>query len=188
MVQLDGNTVTVLDRAGFERSQIVAKRVYVPQEGTYFRKDNPALLLDPVSVGLAFGPGQPDDTRQVYYPEKTVLAFFSDLGGNTERAMGNVCGDAKNKPKYDPQEFGLTVAPRQLKRVVVCEMSYVPDVRAEQNHEERVVRVRLEEIENGGSSTCQNPQTVQCYVRSNPNPKALPYGCEWCLQSCEAVP
>jgi hypothetical protein len=186
-VRRDGSRVTVLDRAGWERSQIVAQRVYKPENGSYFRQDDPTKLLEPVAVGLAFGTGQPDNTRQVYYPEKTVLAFFVNLGPDTERAMTNVCGDAKGRPKYYPEDFGLTVPARQLEQVVVCELAYVPNVQAEQNHETQTVTVQGGRGHQRRISHLSRSHRAPLHRRGSPNPDALPYGCEWCLQECVAV-
>ncbi|HSJ53857.1 MAG TPA: hypothetical protein VLC52_08910, partial [Anaerolineae bacterium] len=192
-VERDGGTVTVKDRAGFERSQIVVRRVYNPDPdtGSYLVPLAPGsdryVLRPPDEVGLAFGPGRPEDTREVYYPEKTVLAFFTDLGPNTERAMSYTC-QGKGRNDYEPVNFGLELPLSQLDSVTVCEMRYVPDDEAERAHETRTVGVRVVEIPEGGSGNCSQATSLVCTVVSSPNPNALPFGCEWCLYNCTPAP
>jgi len=191
-VERNGGTVIVKDRAGFERSQIVVRRVYTPDPstGSYLVPLEPGsdryVLRSPDTVGLAFGPGRPEATREVYYPEKTVLAFFTDLGGNTDRAMSYTC-QGKGRSDYEPVNFGLELPLSRLDRVNVCEMRYVPDDEAERNHETRRVRVNVVEIPEGESRGCSQARTLDCFVDAAPNPNALPYGCEWCLYGCSPV-
>lgn len=186
-VSLNGSRVVVNDRAGFERSQLVVRKIYTPKSGTYFQKDRPNLLVPPDEVSIQFGPGRPDNTLQVYYPEKTVLAFFTQLGTDTDAALGNTCAaSGKGKPQYHPEDFGLALPVSRLQQTVVCEIIYEPDVLAEQNHEDRTVWVKVVEVEKGGSNDCSLARPLACTVRAQPNPSALPYGCEWCLLNCVA--
>lgn len=192
-VARNGATVTVVDRAGFERSQIVARRVYTPDPatGSYLvpapQDPNKLVLREPDRVGLGFGPGRPDDTREVYYPEKTVLAFFLDLGGNSKRALSSQC-QGKDTRDYHPEQFGLTLPLKDLKEVVVCELGYIPDIGGEQNHDPQRVRAKVVEVPEGGSRSCELARSLECVVHAAPDPRALPYGCEWCIQECHAIP
>jgi len=192
-VQRDGATVIVKDRAGFERSQIVVRRAYTPDPntGSYLVPVEPGsdryVLRRPDEVGLAFGPGRPEATREVYYPEKTVLAFFTDLGNNAERAMSYTC-QGKGRNDYEPINFGLELPLSRLDRVNVCEMRYIPDDEAERNHETRRVGVKVVEIPEGESRDCSQAVSLECFVDAAPNPNALPYGCEWCLYGCTPIP
>jgi hypothetical protein len=195
-VERNGATVTVKDRAGFERSQIVVYRRYTPKEGSYFQpytvpevEPGPSrLLVEPDEVGLTFGPARPDEIRQVYYPEKTVLAFFLDLGPDPDTAMSYLC-ESKGRSQYRPEDFGLTLPLNDLAKVVVCELAYNPDVLGEQNHEDQFVYASVVEVaQTGGSNDCAQAQKVRCRVVAQPNPSALPYGCEWCISECVPVP
>jgi hypothetical protein len=195
-VDRSGSTVVVKDRAGFERSQIVIQRVYTPDPGTGsylvpLAGTDRYVLRTPDHVGLAFGPGRPEDTRDVYYPEKTVLAFFLDLAGNPDRAMSNTCRGmegGKGKNSYEPAEFGLEVPLSRLESVNVCEMRYVPDDQAERNHETRTVNVKVVETPKGETRDCSQARSLLCIVDPAPNPDALPFGCEWCLYGCTLAP
>jgi len=191
----NGATVTVVDRAGFERSQIVARRVYTPDPatGSYLvptsHDPDKLVLREPNWVGLGFGPGRPDKTREVYYPEKTVLAFFLELGEDDKRALGSACqGGGKSSSDYHPEQFGLTLPLRDLQEVVVCELAYIPDIEGEQNHDTQIVRARVVEVPKGGSNSCELARSLKCEVAAAPNPRALPYGCEWCVLQCYEAP
>ncbi len=192
VVMRNGATVTVVDRAGFERSQIVVRRVYTPDPatGSYLvaSPQDPAKLVlrEPNWVGLGFGPGQPDDTREVYYPEKALLAFFLDLGGNSQRALSNSC-QGTDKSEYHPEQFGLTLPLKDLQEVVVCELGYIPDIEGEQNHNTQLVRAKVVEVPEGGSKSCELARSLECVVKAAEDPRALPYGCEWCIQECYEI-
>ncbi len=190
-VALDGQTVITYDRAPFERSVLVVKRTYEPDPntGSYFKPTkeaaDPKVLRDPVEVGIVFGPGAPEDTQQVYYPEKTVLAFFLQLGTDVDEAMDNVCDGSPTR--YDPANFGLTLPERQLERVTVCEIRYNPDIISERNHLPQAVGVRVVEVPVGGSGNCNDGRLLTCTVQAEEDPRALPYGCQWCLSGCVAT-
>jgi hypothetical protein len=192
-VALNGKTVITYDRAPFERSVLVVKRAYEPDPntGSYFKATEEAaaakVLRDPVEVGIEFGPGIPEDTQQVYYPEKTVLAFFLQLGSDVDEAMENVCEVKGSRPRYDPAGFGLTLSERQLKKVTVCEIRYNPDIVSERNHRPQTVDVRVVEVPKNGSGNCNDARLLSCTVIAEEDPRAQPYGCQWCLSGCVAV-
>jgi hypothetical protein len=192
-VALSGKTVITYDRAPFERSVLVVKRVYQPDPdtGSYFRPTQEAagakVLRDPVEVGIEFGPGIPQDAQQVYYPEKTVLAFFLQLGNDVDQAMENVCEVKGGRPRYDPASFGLTLGERELGKVTVCEIRYNPNVVSERSHRPQTVDVRVVEVPHGGSGNCNDARLLSCTVIAEEDPGALPYGCQWCLSGCVAA-
>ena len=190
-VALNGQAVVTYDRAPFERSVLVVKRTYLPNPntGSYFQPTQeaaaPKVLIDPVEVGIEFGPGAPEDTKQVFYPEKTVLAFFLQLGTDVDKAMDNVCDGSPRR--YDPADFGLTLPERQLERVTVCEIRYNPDIISERNHLPQDVGVRVVEVPVGGYGNCNEGRLLTCTVQAEEDPRALPYGCQWCLSGCVAA-
>ncbi|MBN1485666.1 MAG: hypothetical protein JXA37_13210, partial [Chloroflexia bacterium] len=192
-VTLNENVVTTYDRSPFERSVLVIKRVYKPDPdtGSYFRTTTEPgagkVLIDPAEVGIVFGPGIPENTQQVYYPEKTVLSFFLKLGSDTDEAMKNVCGVKGSERRYEPLDFGLTLPERNLTGVTVCEIRYDPDIAAERSHDERIVAVRVVETQRNRTGNCNDARLLECTVIAEPDPRALPYGCQWCLSGCVAV-
>ena len=191
-VDIDGNTVSVWDSGGFERSQLTVKRVYEPQNGSYFRPGT-KVLLDPLTTSVDFGPGQPDDVPTAYYPEKAVLAFYSNLGKDKE---DNQVAESFLSPYaqqiYDIQKdpFGLSTdsssiaqARSDLAGVSVLEIRYQPDVTAEQLHEDRDVAVTVVGVNKKGQIDYAHPCQVTWTVVGIPNAQALPYGCEWKLEA-----
>lgn len=189
-VELKGNKVVTYDRAPFERSVLVVKRVYMPDKasGSYFKSTAEAgatrVLRDPVEVSIDFGPGIPKDTQQVYYPEKTVLAFFLQLGSDLDEAMENVCEVKGRRSSYDPDNFGLAMPQRNLEKILVCEIRYDPDIVAERNHRPQSVYVRVVEVPKGGTGNCNDAHLLRCDVIAEVDPSAQPYGCQWCLSGC----
>jgi hypothetical protein len=75
-------TVTVLNRAGYDRSQLAVQTVYALNEkrGTYMSPTDPDVLGAPASTQVVFAYGMPDDILNTPYPEKIVLAFYTTLG------------------------------------------------------------------------------------------------------------
>jgi hypothetical protein len=191
-VQRNGSTVTVVDRAPFERSQITIKRHYRPQDGSYYRLGT-QILLDPVEYSLGFGPGKPDEIPQVYYPEKAVLAFYLNLGKdkkNLDEAKGYLSPDAQSIYNMQTDPFGLSTAEDsvarardKLARVLVWEIRYQPDVTAEQLHQNRDVTVTVTGVDEDGNIDYDHSCQVTWTVVGVENPSAQPFGCEWRLES-----
>jgi hypothetical protein len=183
------DSVTVWDRAGFERSQFTAKRVYAPQNGSYFVPGT-TQLVEPRSSGLDFGPGWPDNLPQVYYPEKAVLAFYLSLttsGTDLSRAESYLSDDGRRQYDAYRDQFGLALPRREVGSVLVWEICYSPDVAAEQNHADREVRAVVVAVDRNGQIDSANPQIVQWKVIGDEEPSALPYGCEWKLDTYETL-
>jgi hypothetical protein len=182
-VQREGSTVTVVDRAPFERSQITIRRQYRPENGSYYRPGT-QVLLDPVEYGLQFQQGLPDEVTQVYYPEKAVLAFYLNLtqdAGQLEEAKGYLSTDAQAIFDIETDYFGLAMPRDELARVLVLEMRYEPDIQAEQLHMDRQVTVKVVGVDKYGNIDWGHPCQVTWGVIGAERPGALPYNCEWRL-------
>ena len=189
LIRRDKEAVTTLDRDGMERSQIAAKRVYKPQAGSYFYPGT-QTLLEPVETGLVFGPGQPQDITQVHYPEKAVLAFYLALGRDEEKlSVAKQYLSAQAQEAYDiaTDSFGLALDRSRLARVLVWEIGYVPDTQAEQLRQPRPVNVSVVGVDSQGLADSGNVCRVTWRVVGVPNDRALPYGCEWRLDSYEST-
>lgn len=190
LIERDGATITVVDRAGLERSQLTVRKQYRPENGSYYQPGAQALL-DPVEYSLSFGPGEPDDVPQVYYPEKAVLAFYEALGKDKDslkRAETYLSDGAQTEYHMESDPFGLSTDPSsvarargKLARVLVWEIGYIPDVDAERQHEDRMVTVTVAGVNDKGNVDYAHPCEVIWTVIGVPNDKALPYGCEWRL-------
>lgn len=183
LIKRSGATVSVIDRAPFERSQITIRRDYRPENGTYFHLGT-QVLLDPVEYSLTFGPGTPESIPQVYYPEKAVLAFYLKLGKdarNLEEARGYLSPRAQDAYNIKTDSFGLAMSRKNLARVLVWEIRYQPDADAERLHREREVTVTVVGVDEKGNIDYAHPCQVTWGVTGVANSGALPYGCEWRL-------
>jgi hypothetical protein len=192
-----GSTVTVWDSGGFERSQLTIRRQYRPgPNGSYFRSGEQELWA-PVEYSLDFGPGQPDQVTQVYYPEKAVLAFYLNLTkdeGLLDTAEEYLSERAKAVYNIATDPFGLSTDPGSvaqargdLARVLVWEIRYEPDVEAEQRHQERRVGATVVGVNADGVVDYAHPCQVTWRVLGISNPQAQPFGCEWRLDSYEST-
>jgi hypothetical protein len=191
-VSIDDEYVTVWDRGGFERSQLTIKRVYAPQNGSYFQPGT-KVLLDPVAYSVDFGPGQPDEIPTAYYPEKAVLAFYSKLGkdkNDLQVAESYLSPYAQQIYDIRTDPFGMSTDPaspaqarKKLAGASVLEIRYEPDVQAEQLHLDRDITVTVVGENDKGQIDYDHPCQVTWTVVGIENPQALPYGCEWRLES-----
>jgi hypothetical protein len=178
------DTVSVFDRAPFERSQITIRRDYRPLNGSYFRSGT-QVLLDPVEYTLTFGAGRPDDIPQVYYPEKAVLAFYQSLTkdqNDLDRANSYLSPDAQDIFNIKTDPFGLAMPRSELAQVLVWEIRYEPNIEAERLHQTREVTVVVVGKNAAGDIDYAHPCQVTWEVLGVENPAALPYGCEWRLE------
>ncbi|MBN1220925.1 MAG: hypothetical protein JXM69_18530 [Anaerolineae bacterium] len=110
--------VTVLDRNGFERSQLVNRSVYgvMPSTNTYWDKHYGPTELDrklaaPIVSTVDFSGESPGNILDTTFPEKIVLAFYaSTCGGSGEALCRNYEARWKTELFLDPigdayQEF-----------------------------------------------------------------------------------
>jgi hypothetical protein len=86
--------VTVVDRAGFERSQLVNRSIYKlnPATDTYWDQFYPPEDLDrklaaPAVSTIDFLEGAPDNILDTAFPEKIVLAFYVSTCGSKGEAL-----------------------------------------------------------------------------------------------------
>jgi hypothetical protein len=148
-------------------------------------------LLDPVEYTVAFGPGRPDEVTQVYYPEKSVMAFYGNLGkdeNNLAEAKNWLSPGAQQAYDIETNTFGLSAAldsvaraREDLARVLVWEIRYDPDIEAEQLHMDREVTVVVVGVNEQGEIDRAHPCEVTWTVIGQPRAGALPYNCEWRL-------
>ena len=191
-VDMEGSTVTVWDSAGFERNQFTIRKQYRPANGSYFQPGT-QVLLPPVEYSVDFGPGQPDDVPNVYYPEKAVLAFYLNLTKDEERlakAKTWLSPSAQQLYNMRTDPFGLSTDPdsvatarKELARVLVWEIRYEPNVEGEILHEDQEVVAVVTGVNDKGEIDYEHPCQVTWTVVAVENPRAMPYGCEWGLES-----
>ena len=182
---LDDGTVRVLDRA-FERSQLAVVSVYRPQAGAY-RPLPDGPMFPPAAKAIEFTFGAPDPATQTYYPEKAVVAFYMDIGGETPKAQALL--DPTVVATYIQGSFGREVAePGQTTSMAeVKEIAYYPDSAKERAHGDIAVDVEVLNRRGDGSIAPQ-PYRYRVWVRGFANPKAAPYGCEWRIFRFDPLP
>ena len=118
-VGFDGETknVTVHERDGFERSQLVMRRVYEfkPATNSYFESTTSTKLAPPIVETIDFFPGPPDDILDTEFPEKIVLAFYASTCGSQDNTL------CRNK-RGIPEDYLLGYSP-DAERNDVCSRS-----------------------------------------------------------------
>lgn len=126
-------TVTVLNRAGYDRSQLAIETVYALDEtrGTYMATTDPTKLSAPVSTQVVFAHGMPPDILDTPYPEKLVLGFYETLEGEPSEFAPEdfLTGQAlieygRNNLAY----FGFENVSGDVDQVKITQLSYVPAV------------------------------------------------------------
>jgi hypothetical protein len=192
-VRLKANgRVEVFDRGFFERSQMAVKSVYRPRPdtGSYLGPNGQGLGA-PVEVGIDFAFGLPVTSTQLYYPEKAVLAFYLNLGQDDGEAKSYLCSDARSDYPIKDHQFGIALPREEMARVLVKEIVYTPNTEAERLHDPGqplFVTIAVVGVDSGGRADEGRLRRVRVGVVGVAKEGALPYNCEWCLQSFEVVP
>ena len=103
-VEFDSETknVTVIDRNGFERSQLSIRSVYAlnPATNTYLDSFDDKKLAAPIISTIDFFPSAPDDIFDTAFPEKIVLAFYA---ANCVEVNQTLCRNAS--AGWAPRDF-----------------------------------------------------------------------------------
>jgi len=178
--------IVVKDRGFFDRSQIAVERVYMPQgnNGSYLNPEGGGLYA-PVEQGLDFAIGQPISVTQTYYPEKAVLAFYLSLGKDNAASKALLCPGVDLSVNKD--SFGINLPRSRMVRALVQEIGYTPNVEDERLHRAREVSAVVIGVDKNGAADVTHSQRVIWTVSGVPKPGALPYNCEWCLDSYQVV-
>lgn len=126
-------TVTVLNRAGYDRSQLAVETVYALDEarGTYMSMADPGQLSAPVSSRVIFAFGMPPDILDSPYPEKLVLGFYESLGKEEPFAEPRdfLTGQALIEyERGDLAYFGFGDVTGDVRSVKITRLSYAPQV------------------------------------------------------------
>jgi hypothetical protein len=127
-------TVTVLNRAGYDRSQLAVQTMYALNEkrGTYMSPTDPDVLGAPASTQVVFAYGMPDDILITPYPEKIVLAFYMTLGERPPTVLPKNFLTGQALIEYERNNFGYfglqNGTQTNINDVQVKLLSYVPEV------------------------------------------------------------
>lgn len=100
----DGGTknVTVIDRNGFERSQLAIRSIYALNSAndTYLDSFDSTKLSAPIVSTIDFFDNPPTDIYNTSFPEKIVLGFYASLCGGSNDTL---CGSANSS--WQPAQF-----------------------------------------------------------------------------------
>jgi hypothetical protein len=166
-------TVTVLNRGGYDRSQLAVQAVYNLDEarGTFMSAADPKQLGAPASSEVVFAFGMPPDVLETPYPEKLVLGFYKALA-------------QKQSSKIKPEDFltgqalieysrgnllyfGFPDVSGDVTQVKVTQLSYAPQTEAFDasvtvfGKEPRLLTVSIGFESKVGASTAQTPRPIE---------------------------
>ena len=146
-VQLnDDKSVTVKDRNGYERSQLIVRSIYSlsPVTNTYWDKFYEPTELDrqlaaPTFSTVDFLNGPPDNIYDSTYPEVIVLGFYAaNCTGNNNTLCSSVSAgwDPRNflaedaLTEYDNNNSGYFGLPgfKSIQRLAVTDLRYYPNL------------------------------------------------------------
>jgi len=125
-------TVTVRNRAGYDRSQLAVETEYALDEarGSYMSTTDPEQPGAPISSKVIFAFGMPPDILDTPYPEKVVLGFYEMLAKKQPAIKPSEFLTGQALIEYDRNNlayFGFTGA-GDVTSVKITELSYAPDV------------------------------------------------------------
>lgn len=120
--------IVTLDRAGFERSQLAIRSVYVPirdREGAETYRTDAGEAVPPVEQSIHFAFGLPESPSDSPYPEKAVASFYLYIGVNTAKAGTFLTEELQ--ANFPEGNFGLPIPVEQVQRVKLLSITYQPD-------------------------------------------------------------
>lgn len=119
--------VTVISRAGYERSDLVQKYYYRPEADGYFIT-NTNTLVSPYAAAIDFPGAIPSDILDTPYPEKIVLAFYRTFGrvGLPHKLTDYLTAQAATEFQQGNLKYGSPFPLDQIKFAVVKGLSYYP--------------------------------------------------------------
>jgi hypothetical protein len=174
-VKYDANskTVTVLNRAGYDRSQIAVQTTYNLDEarGTFMSSADPKQLGAPASSQVVFAFGIPSDILDTPYPEKLVLGFYQTLAQKpspTIRPEDFLTGQALIEyGRGNLLYFGFADVSGDVTQVKVTQLSYAPQTEAFDasasvlGQQPRLLTVNVKFEAQKGASIAETPQPIK---------------------------
>lgn len=178
--------VTVRDRNGFERSQLMARSVYAlnPATNTYLDPYNSQRLAAPIISTVDFFSGPPLEALTTTYPEKVVLAFYAATCGAVNDTLCRNADNIKeqpqlflapNSPAYaefqnnNPGYFGLTSF-TNMQEISIAALRYYPGLETDPD---LLVFGQGRDVVTGEEPQCNAVQVV--LVTGNSPPQTLWY-------------
>jgi hypothetical protein len=166
-------TVTVLNRAGYDRSQIAIQTRYNLDEarGTFMSAADPKQLGAPASSQVVFAFGMPADILDTPYPEKVVLGFYTALAqkqSSTIKPEDFLTGQALIEYSRDNLlYFGFADVSGDVTQMKVTQLSYAPQVEAFDastsvlGQQPRLLTVSIKFEAQKGASIAETPQPIK---------------------------
>lgn len=147
----EAGSVTLFERAAFERSQLAIRSTFRPRLGS---RGESFLSADGQRVGPAeqsvdFLYGMPRSPLDSPYPEKAVATFYLSLGQNNERAKSYLTSDLA--AQFDTRLWGLDVPVERVDHVIIYSLAYHPDRAAEAAHADRRVTLTVAAVDRDGN-------------------------------------
>jgi hypothetical protein len=168
-----GKTVTVLNRGGYDRSQLAVQNVYRLDEarGTFMSAADPKELGAPASSQVVFAFGMPSDILETPYPEKLVLGFYKALAqkqSSTIKPEDFLTGQALIEySRGNLLYFGFPDVSGDVTQVRVTQLSYSPQTEAFDasvtvlGKEPRFLTVSIGFESQVGASVAQTPRPIE---------------------------
>ena len=127
--------VTVINREGFDRSQLSVQAVYALDEnrGSYMSVTNPEQLSVPIVSTVSFAYGMPLDILDTPFPEKLVLGFYEMLAAKEPAVLPRDFLTGKALIEFDRDNlayfgFGnVTGTMKNVDEMTVTQLSYAPE-------------------------------------------------------------
>ncbi len=166
-------TVTVVNRAGYDRSQLAVQTTYSLDEGrgTFMSAADPTKLGAPASSEVVFAFGMPPDILDTPYPEKLVLGFYQTLAqkqSSTIKPENFLTGQALIEyNRGNLLYFGFPDVSGDVTRVKVTQLTYAPQTEAFNasvsvlGQQPRLLTVSVKFESRVGASIAQTPQPIQ---------------------------
>ena len=117
-----GTDKVVVQERTEDRSQLAARHVYQPQDGSYL--DEHDQLRPPVESSLEFAFGKPKDVASSPYPEKIVLAFYKDI--KTDAALDYLSKAGRERLSRGELDLGAPWPRNRIDVALVRELRYLP--------------------------------------------------------------
>ncbi len=166
-------TVTVINRGGYDRSQLAVQSVYGLDEarGTFMSAADATKLGAPVSSAVVFAHGMPADILDSPYPEKLVLGFYQTLAqqqSSTIKPEDFLTNQALVEYKRgNLLYFGFPDVSGSVSQVKVTQLSYSPQTEAFDasvtvlGEQPRFMTVSVGFESQVGATVAQTPQPVK---------------------------
>ena len=173
-VELKSNQVVVWERTE-ERSQLSKRKTYLPQNGNYMQDKE---LIPPQEICLDFAYGLPKEVEKSPYPEKVLMAFYSNF--TSEKAYQFLTAQAKQQMRNQEGNWKNIAPWPRTPAIKVCikELIYQPETEPQvqatmvaEAQEKQIAQVTVQA--QATQCTCPEPECT-CPPTPTPVPTSPP--------------